>query len=69
MDPNDELLEILCPRCGEAFAGSDVTTIQRAPEGRGPARISISCPHCGGSIALDALTGREEDALEAFHRG
>ena len=65
MSPTAEMIEVVCPRCGESYA-------QWYRPATDPAAIS-SCPHCGHDPAIDrlvhedgiwTLTADEDEAAE-----
>jgi hypothetical protein len=47
MGPSEELIEIFCPRCGDAYAHWERPTSGSA--------VPSSCPHCGYDPAVDRL--------------
>ena len=47
MSSTEELIEILCPRCGEPYAHWECPALEPA--------TSSSCPHCGHDPAVDRL--------------
>lgn len=65
MSSTAELIETLCPRCGEAFAHWERQTLE--------ATLPPACPHCGYDPAADrlihldgiwSLTAEEEEPAE-----
>ncbi len=66
MDPSVDRVEILCPRCGEGFTGSDAEIADRSPALDRALGRSVRCPHCGSAIPFDELALREDELLEAL---
>jgi len=65
MSSTEELIETICPRCGEAYAHWE----RPVPE----SAATSTCPHCGHDPAADrlihedgiwSLTAEEEEAAE-----
>jgi predicted RNA-binding Zn-ribbon protein involved in translation (DUF1610 family) len=65
MSSTDEMIEVICPRCGEAYAHWQRPTMESA--------TSSTCPHCGHDPAVDrlihedgiwSLTAEEEEPAE-----
>jgi endogenous inhibitor of DNA gyrase (YacG/DUF329 family) len=65
MNSTYEMIEVLCPRCGETYAHWQRPTTESA--------TSLSCPRCGHDPASDrlihedgiwSLTADEEEAAE-----
>ena len=65
MSSTEEMIEVICPRCGEPYAHWQGPTMESA--------ASSTCPHCGHDPAVDrlihedgiwSLTAEEEEPAE-----